>query len=79
MAYGRSIDSHNSWFQEQQSLLNTVTKEEADSLCDGFDQRFQEAAAAVNAAYGVDIRKDAKRMMDNKEVMTEYKTQLRMP
>ena len=79
MAYGRSIDSHNSWFQEQQSLLNTVTKEEADSLCDGFDQRFQEAAAAVNTAYGVDIRKDAKRMMDNTEVMMEYKHQFLEP
>lgn len=79
MAYGRSTTSHNSWFQEQQGLINTATTEELKDLVDGFDERFEEAANKINAGYGINIRRDAKRMIDNPEVMREYKTEFLEP
>ena len=80
MAYGRSMDSHPSWFQEQQGMINTVTAEELDSMTDKFDRKFEETANKISASYsGLNIRRDAKRMMENPEVMLEYKQELLDP
>ena len=73
MAYGRSSNAHGSWFQEQQSLVNSVSREELESLPDNFDQRFEDVVGQIQSEYSINIMKDAKRMMENPQVMQEYK------
>ena len=79
MAFRRTSDSHNSWFQEQQSLVNSASETELRGLTDGFDRKFETAIGLMKNACGVDIMKDAKKMMENKEIMQEYKTTLLEP
>ena len=79
MAYGRSTNAHGSWFQEQQSLVNSVSREELESLQDRFDQRFEDVVGQIQSEYAINIMKDAKRMMENPAVMQEYKELLLDP
>jgi len=75
MAYGRNnTSSHGTWFQEQKSLINTASEAELDELSDVFDQNFAECYKDIKSTYGVNIMKDAKKMMEKPEVMQEYKT-----
>lgn len=75
MAYGRNnVSSHGTWFQEQKSLINSASEAELETLSDKFDQSFAECYDQIKSIYGVNIMKDAKKMMDNPEIMQEYKT-----
>lgn len=79
MAYS-STNSRGTWFQEQQSMINSATETELNTLQDGFDKHFQEAAAEVKKTFnGVNVIKDWKKMMENPQIMQEYKTQLLDP
>ena len=78
MAYGRSA-THGSWFQEQQSLVNSVNEAELNSLQDEFDKRFEDTVGQIQSEYAINIMKDAKRMLENEAVMQEYKTLLLDP
>ena len=79
MAYGRSTNAHGTWFQEQQTLVNSVKPEEMSSLQDKFDQRLEEVVGTIQSEYAVNIMKDAKKMMESEAVMQEYKTLLLDP
>ena len=76
MAYGR-IDNrsqHGSWIQEQTSMLNALNDREVNALKDKFDTDLETAMGTIQSTYGVDLMKDYKKMIDNKEIMQEYKT-----
>lgn len=80
MAYGRSTASHGTWFQEQQSMINTASASELSSLCDKFDSNFETVVGTMSRNYGgLNVMKDAKRMMESDEIMQEYKTLLLDP
>jgi hypothetical protein len=80
MAYGRSATSHGTWFQEQQSMINSASPSELACLGDKFDENFETTVGTIQHAYnGVNVMRDAKRMMENKEIMMEYKTLLLDP
>ena len=78
MAFRRSTGG-NSWFQEQLSLVNSAKPEELAGLRDGFDGRFEDAVGAIKESTGINLMKDAKRMLDNPTIMQEYKTLLLEP
>ena len=80
MAYGRSAASHGTWFQEQQTMINSASQAELDNLSDGFDKHFEDTVGTLKRAYnGVNVMKDAKRMMENPAIMEEYKQMLLEP
>lgn len=80
MAYGRSNAARGTWFQEQQAMINTASKSELRGLTDEFDKRFEATINDIAKNYsGINIMKDAKRMMENPQVMQEYKTQMLEP
>ena len=82
MAYNRSSMSngHGTWFQEQMNMINNASVTELESLNDTFDRNFQETVTDLENTYqGVNVMKDAKKMMDNPEIMQEYKVQLLDP
>ena len=79
MAFRRTSDTHNTWFQEQQSLVNSASDLELKGLRDGFDDHFETVVGKMKAKTGIDVMRDAKRMMDSKEIMMEYKTMLLDP
>lgn len=80
MAYGRNnMSVHGTWFEEQKSLINTASKDEIRKLSDNFDNHFAECAQNIRDAYGINILKDAKKMIDSPELMQEYKTQFLEP
>ena len=79
MAFSRNAGTHNSWFQEQQSLVNSASDSELRGLRDSFDDHFESVVGTMKNHTGVDVMKEAKRMMDSKEVMQEYKTLLLDP
>lgn len=79
MAYSRNAATHGSWFQEQQSLVNTATREELASLQDKFDKRFEDVVGNIQAEYDINVMTDARRMLESKAVMAEYKHQLLDP
>ena len=77
MAYSRSmtVGQHDTWFQEQMNMINNSSAQELDSLRDGFDNNFKDTVNSLSATYGgINVMKDAKKMMDNPEIMQEYKT-----
>ena len=78
MAFRRTSGG-NSWFQEQLSLVNSANPAELAGLCDGFDERFKDVVTDIREASGINMMKDAKRMLDNPAIMTEYKTLLLEP
>lgn len=80
MAYARTTASHDSWFQEQQSMINSASDTELRGLCDKFDENFETTIGTISRAYdGVNVMRDAKRMMESPEIMQEYKTLLLDP
>ena len=77
MAYSRSmtVGQHDSWFQEQMNMINNSSDAELDTLRDGFDNNFKDTVNQLAHTYsGINVMKDAKKMMDNPEIMQEYKT-----
>ena len=77
MAYSRSmtVGQHDSWFQEQMNMINNSSEQELDTLRDGFDNNFKDTVNTLAHTYGgINVMKDAKKMMDNPEIMQEYKT-----
>ena len=80
MAYGRSAASHGTWFQEQQTMINSASQQELDNLSDEFDKHFETTVGTLKRTYnGVNVMKDAKRMMENPAIMEEYKEMLLQP
>ena len=80
MAYARTTASHDSWFQEQQSMINSASDVELRGLCDKFDENFETTIGTISRTYdGVNVMRDAKRMMESPEIMQEYKTLLLDP
>ena len=80
MAYARTTASHDSWFQEQQSMINSASDAELRGLCDKFDENFETTIGTISRTYdGVNVMRDAKRMMESPEIMQEYKTLLLDP
>jgi len=76
MAYGRSttVGHRGSWFQEQMNMINSVSEAELNSLSDSFDERFKDTVNTISNAYsGLNIMRDAKKMMEHPEIMQEYK------
>jgi hypothetical protein len=79
MAYNK-VGTHGSWFQEQTSLINTASASELNKLNDKFDERLEDVTNQISANHkGLNIFRDAKRMLENKEVMLEYKQLLLDP
>ena len=78
MAFRRTSGG-NSWFQEQLSLVNSASQAELNGLRDTFDTRFEDTVGAIKEATGINMMKDAKRMLDNPTIMQEYKTLLLEP
>lgn len=74
MAFSRNAGTHNSWFQEQASLVNSASETELRGLRDGFDNHFEEVHGTMKSKMSTDVMKDVKRMLDSPEVMQEYKT-----
>lgn len=80
MAYNVSSNSHGTWFQEQMNMINNASVTELDSLSDTFAKNFQEAVTDIENTYnGINVMRDAKKMMDSPELMAEYKVQLLDP
>ena len=80
MAYNVSSNSHGTWFQEQMNMINNASVAELDSLSDTFARNFQEAVTDIENTYnGINVMRDAKKMMDSPELMQEYKVQLLDP
>ena len=80
MAFGRSTALHDSWYQEQVNMINSVSDAELDSLSDGFDRKFMDVAQTMSNNYGgLNIMRDAKKMMDHPEIMLEYKQEFLQP
>ena len=79
MAYDRINAGRGTWFQEQQTLINTATPAELKSLTDKFDENLQTAVENIQESYGVNVTKDWKKMLENPEIMQEYKTELLDP
>lgn len=74
MAYNRSAQ-RGTWFEEQQSMINSASDSELRSLGDTFDENFETTVKSISRSYsGVNVMKDAKKMMDNPEIMQEYKS-----
>jgi hypothetical protein len=80
MAYNRATAGHTgTWYQEQMSMINASSAAELNELCDGFDMNFQNVASSIKTDSGINIMKDAKKMLDHPEIMQEYKTMLLDP
>jgi hypothetical protein len=84
MAYGTgrisNSNAHGTWFQEQQTLINSVSDAELNTLGDEFDKKFETAAETMARSYnGLNIMRDAKRMMENPTIMEQYKKEFLDP
>lgn len=83
MAYTRSSNfvGHNgSWFQEQANMINTASEAELTDLRDTFDTNFANTVNKISANYqGINVMRDAKKMLENPAIMQEYKTELLEP
>ena len=75
----RGTSTHDRWFSEQQALVNSASEKELAGLRDRFDNDFESVCGKLQSAYGVNIMKDAKKMMESPEIMAEYKTELLEP
>lgn len=74
MAYGRTT-GRGTWFQEQMNMINSVSETELCALNDTFDNNFQDTVNTIAHTFeGINVMRDAKKMMDNPAVMQEYKT-----
>ena len=80
MAYGRNTSAHDTWFQEQKSMINSASASELKGLNDEFDENFAGVVNSIASTYnGLNVMKDAKKMMESPEIMQEYKTLLLEP
>ena len=80
MAYGRSNNrSHGTWFQEQQSMINSASPAELKDMTDDFDKSFETAVGTLKRTHGVNVMRDAKRMLEDDSIMQEYKELLLDP
>lgn len=81
LSTGRQTGSHTgTWFQEQATLINSVSDEELRILGDKFDENFETVAHTMARQYnGLNIMRDAQRMMNNDSIMESYKEELLMP
>lgn len=80
MAYGRTASvPRGTWFQEQMNMVNNISKSEMDTLSDTFDTNFKDTVDAIKDRYGVDVRQDAKKMIERNGVFQEYKELMLKP
>lgn len=78
---GRHTGSHSgTWFEEQTTLINSVSEAELSTLGDRFDENFEDVARTLARQYnGLNIMRDAQRMMQNESIMESYKDELLSP
>ena len=78
---GRHTGSHaGTWFEEQATLINSVSEKELSTLGDKFDEHFENVAVTMGRQYGgLNIMKDAQRMMNNDAIMESYKHEMLEP
>ena len=78
---GRHTGSHSgTWFQEQATLINSVSESELSTLGDKFDENFETVANTMARQYGgLNIMRDAQRMLQNDAIMESYKSELLQP
>lgn len=78
---GRHTGSHNgTWFQEQATLINSVSESELSTLGDKFDENFETVARTMARQYGgLNIMRDAQRMLQNDAIMESYKEEMLAP
>lgn len=81
LSTGRHTSSHNgTWFQEQATLINSISDGELKTLGDKFDEDFETVAHTMARQYGgLNIMRDAQRMMQNDAIMESYKEELLQP
>lgn len=81
LSTGRHTGSHNgTWFQEQATLINSVSESELSTLGDKFDEKFETVANTMARQYnGLNIMRDAQRMLQNDAIMESYKEELLEP
>jgi hypothetical protein len=81
LSTGRHTGSHNgTWFQEQATLINSVSESELSTLGDKFDEKFETVANTMARQYnGLNIMRDAQRMLQNDAIMESYKDEMLQP
>lgn len=81
LSTGRHTGSHNgTWFQEQATLINSVSESELSTLGDKFDEKFETVANTMARQYnGLNIMRDAQRMLQNDAIMESYKEEMLQP
>ena len=81
LSTGRHTGSHNgTWFQEQATLINSVSESELSTLGDKFDENFETVARTMARQYGgLNIMRDAQRMLQNDAIMETYKEEMLGP
>ena len=81
LSTGRHIGTHNgTWFEEQATLINSVSDQDLSTMSDKFDERFESAAHTMARRYkGLNIMRDAQRMLQNEAIMESYKTEFLNP
>ena len=81
LSTGRHIGTHNgTWFEEQATLINSVSDQDLSTMSDKFDERFESAAHTMARQYkGLNIMRDAQRMLQNEAIMESYKTEFLNP
>lgn len=77
--YGRST-GRGTWFQEQMAMINQASSTELNELSDKFDANFEDTVNKLRmSSMNVNVMRDVKKMMENPEIMQEYKTLLLDP
>lgn len=83
MAYGRidnQTSAHGSWVEEQTAFIKEAGTDRSKlNFGDKFFEEFDNVVDTIKASEDIDIRKDVKRMMENKAVMEQYKELLLQP
>ena len=81
LSTGRMTGSHtDTWFKEQATLINSASEEELNTLGDKFDENFETVANTMARQYnGLNIMRDAPRMLANDSIMESYKQELLDP
>lgn len=81
LSTGRHTGSHNgTWFEEQATLINSVSESELSTLGDKFDEKFETVANTMARQYGgLNIMRDAQRMLQNDAIMESYKEEMLEP
>ena len=81
LSTGRHTGSHSgTWFEEQATLINSVSESELSTLGDKFDENFETVANTMARQYGgLNIMRDAQRMLQNDSIMESYKSEMLEP